>query len=242
MTLQKWIPLTCLGLCMSVTMAKADTGEQCYGLQPLKDVPDLSSWLSSHQGETADLMGQKQVIQVYNESVAQRYIRSGQRVLVFRPHAYKYYLYNHGRLVKSGVANGGKSWCSDIGRSCRTPAGVFKVYREGGSGCKSSKYPIGKGGAPMPYCMFLKKMYPYKKKIAYKVKSTTPAGKTQYKTKYRYETRYRYKHTGYAMHGSKYIHPSRHGSHGCIRLRTPDAAWLSKNHIDPGTLVVITKY
>lgn len=236
-----WIACLSLSLTLSVSAVHADTGEQCYGLQAVKDAPDLSQWLGQHQAETADLPG-RQVVQVYNESIAQRYIRSGQRVLVFRPHAYKYYLYNHGRLIKSGVANGGKSWCSDIGRSCRTPAGVFKVYREGGSGCKSSKYPIGKGGAPMPYCMFLKKMYPYKKKIPYKVKYTTAAGKTKYKTKYRYETRYRYKHTGYAMHGSKYIHPSRHGSHGCIRLRTPDAQWLSHNHIDPGTLVVITKY
>lgn len=238
---KSWIACLGVGLTLSFTAAQADVGDQCYGLKPVKDAPDLSQWLSENQSEAADLAG-RQVVQVYNESIAKRYIRTGQRVLVFRPHAYKWYLYNHGRLVKSGIANGGKSWCSDLGRSCRTPAGVFKVYREGGAGCKSSKFPIGKGGAPMPYCMFLKRMYPYKAKIPYKVKYTTASGKTAYKTKYRYEDRYRYKHTGYALHGSQYIHPSRHGSHGCIRLQTPDARWLSQNHIDPGTLVVVTNY
>ena len=111
---------------------------QCYALKALRDVPDESHWVKAHAQEAADLPAWK-VRQVYNESIAQRYIRSGERVLVFRPHAYKYYLYENGRLVRSGVANGGKTYCPDVGRSCRTPAGVYRVYREGGAGCKSSK-------------------------------------------------------------------------------------------------------
>lgn len=59
-----------------------------------------------------------------------------------------------GDLVKMGPASGGKAYCPDIGKPCRTPAGKYAVYRKGSQACKSSKYPIGKGGAPMPYCMF----------------------------------------------------------------------------------------
>ena len=59
-----------------------------------------------------------------------------------------------GRLQYWGPVSGGKSYCSDIRRGCRSPAGQFAIYRKGSGGCKSSKFPIGKGGAPMPYCMF----------------------------------------------------------------------------------------
>ena len=50
------------------------------------------------------------------------------------------------------------------------------------------------------------------------------------------------KHTGYAIHGSQYIHPSRHGSHGCVRVETPDARMLSQEYLRVGTTVVITNY
>lgn len=60
----------------------------------------------------------------------------------------------NGNLVKWGPAAGGKDYCPDVGRSCKTVTGTFTVYSKRGAGCSSSKYPIGKGGAPMPYCMF----------------------------------------------------------------------------------------
>jgi L,D-transpeptidase ErfK/SrfK len=59
-----------------------------------------------------------------------------------------------GQLVAWGPATGGASWCRDIGRSCRTKAGEFRLYSLGAASCKSTKYPAPKGGAPMPYCMF----------------------------------------------------------------------------------------
>ena len=31
---------------------------------------------------------------------------------------------------------------------------VAAIYNKGGAGCASSKFPVGRGGAPMPYCMF----------------------------------------------------------------------------------------
>lgn len=57
------------------------------------------------------------------------------------------------------VVLGGRSYCPDIHRSCRTPTGTYHVMSKGGAGCRSSRYPVGRGGAPMPYCMFFSKYY-----------------------------------------------------------------------------------
>lgn len=59
-----------------------------------------------------------------------------------------------GRLVRWGPATGGKDFCADINSGCRTKSGSFRIYSLGSSRCVSSKFPIPKGGAPMPYCMF----------------------------------------------------------------------------------------
>ncbi len=59
-----------------------------------------------------------------------------------------------GTLQGWGPVSGGQQWCRDIGHSCRSKVGEFDIYRKQGSDCRSSKFPIGRGGAPMPYCMF----------------------------------------------------------------------------------------
>lgn len=66
---------------------------------------------------------------------------------------------SEGKLVNSGHVSGGKSFCSDINKACKTTTGTFKIYEKRGSGCKSKIFPVGKGGAPMPYCMFFKEGY-----------------------------------------------------------------------------------
>lgn len=65
----------------------------------------------------------------------------------------------NGRVVRTGRGSGGRHYCRDIHRACKTPSGVFRVVSKGGAGCKSSKFPIGRGGSPMPYCMFFSKNY-----------------------------------------------------------------------------------
>jgi hypothetical protein len=61
---------------------------------------------------------------------------------------------SNGDLVKWGPIAAGKDYCPDVGRSCRTVTGNFTVYTKRGEGCVSSKFPVHKGGAPMPNCMF----------------------------------------------------------------------------------------
>ncbi len=66
---------------------------------------------------------------------------------------------NKGKVVRTGRGSGGRSYCKDIRRSCRTPTGTFSIISKRGANCRSSRYPVGRGGAPMPYCMFFSKYY-----------------------------------------------------------------------------------
>jgi len=85
---------------------------------------------------------------------------TGKRVVIFDPKATAWAAYDEdGNRVKTGRASGGKHYCADVGRGCKTVRGTFKVYSERGANCKSNKFPLGKGGAPMPHCMFFHKGY-----------------------------------------------------------------------------------
>ena len=137
-------------------------------------------------------------------SLPSRFQTNGERTFVFSPKEREWGAYDaDGYQVAGGQANGGADMCNDIGRPCRTPVGAFRISRRGDSSCVSSKYPLGEGGAPMPYCMFFK--------------------------------------GGNAIHGSPYI-SNRNGSHGCIRVRTKAAAWLSRYFMRNGTKVVVLPY
>jgi len=59
-----------------------------------------------------------------------------------------------GTLQAWGPISSGKNWCPDLNRGCHTPLGTFAIYNKEGRGCRSTKFPIPRGGAPMPYCMF----------------------------------------------------------------------------------------
>ncbi len=61
---------------------------------------------------------------------------------------------DNGYLVHWGPISGGKGWCGDVGKPCKTIMGDYRVLRKQGPGCISSKFPLNtNGGAPMPYCM-----------------------------------------------------------------------------------------
>ena len=79
----------------------------------------------------------------------------GEKVILINPNRHVWGAYSaNGNLVKAGIATAGAKWCRDIGRPCKTKAGTFLINSLGSSDCKSRKYPVGRGGAPMPYCMF----------------------------------------------------------------------------------------
>lgn len=80
---------------------------------------------------------------------------TGRKVFIFDPKATAWAAYDAaGNRIKTGRASGGKDFCEDVGRGCRTVTGTFRVYSKKGPDCTSSKYPIEtNGGAKMPYCM-----------------------------------------------------------------------------------------
>lgn len=65
----------------------------------------------------------------------------------------------NGTLLRWGPVSAGKDYCPDVHRGCRTPTGVYSIGHKGGPSCISSKYPIPRGGAPMPYCMYFRGGY-----------------------------------------------------------------------------------
>lgn len=79
----------------------------------------------------------------------------GEKVIIVDPKIHAWGAYNsEGSLMRTGMATTGADWCRDIGRRCHTRTGTFRIYSLGSAGCRSHKFPLPRGGAPMPYCMF----------------------------------------------------------------------------------------
>lgn len=62
-----------------------------------------------------------------------------------------------GNLVWWGPISSGRDKCSDSNRSCRTLTGIFRIFSKENDKCTSDVFPIGKGGAKMPFCMYFHK-------------------------------------------------------------------------------------
>lgn len=130
---------------------------------------------------------------------------TGDKVFIFSPRARQWAAYNgSGQLVGYGRANGGASYCAELGEPCLTEHGKFRVFRKGDASCISKTFPLDQGGgAAMPYCMFF--------------------------------------NNGSAIHGSPQL-SLMNSSHGCIRVTTPSAQWLSNSFVSIGTRVLVTSY
>jgi lipoprotein-anchoring transpeptidase ErfK/SrfK len=161
-----------------------------------------STYRSPTAQTTTASAGTSYLEQNYSERIPQR-IATREKVIVIDPNVHVWGAYQNGDLVKSGLTTAGGNWCSDIGRSCRTTPGSFRISSLGGPGCKSTRYPVGKGGAPMPYCMFF--------------------------------------NGNQSLHGSSEVIEA-NVSHGCVRLRVPDAAWIRYDFANVGTKVIVKPY
>ena len=79
----------------------------------------------------------------------------GRKTIIVDPTKLAFGAYDtNGNLVHWGPVAMGRDYCPDLKRRCHSPTGTFHIYAKQGAGCKSKIFPIGKGGAPMPYCMF----------------------------------------------------------------------------------------
>ncbi|KTD66119.1 L,D-transpeptidase [Legionella spiritensis] len=63
----------------------------------------------------------------------------------------------NGRLLRWGPVSSGSDKCSDSNKACRTLTGIFYFFSKENEKCKSNVFPIGRGGAKMPYCMYFHK-------------------------------------------------------------------------------------
>ncbi|MCE3045821.1 MULTISPECIES: L,D-transpeptidase [Legionella] len=63
----------------------------------------------------------------------------------------------NGKLVNWGPISSGRDKCSDSNHSCRTMTGIFHFFSKENEKCRSNVFPIGRGGAKMPYCMYFHK-------------------------------------------------------------------------------------
>ena len=103
----------------------------------------------------------------YAEPLVEMTLQTGQQIVlasagtfVFNPRTHSWAAINaNGHVIKTGRASGGRNYCPDIHRGCHTPTGSFTIHSKGGPGCRYSRYPVGRGGAEMPYCMFFTKYY-----------------------------------------------------------------------------------
>jgi L,D-transpeptidase ErfK/SrfK len=59
-----------------------------------------------------------------------------------------------GSLLRWGPISAGSDWCKDLDSPCHTRTGDFRIFSLGSSDCISHKFPLPRGGAPMPYCMY----------------------------------------------------------------------------------------
>lgn len=90
-----------------------------------------------------------------SRAFSQKRAATGNRVFIFSPRAHAWAAYDEGgNLLRTGRASGGKKYCPDIHRGCKTIVGTYKIFSKGGADCISSRFPVEThGGAPMPYCM-----------------------------------------------------------------------------------------
>jgi hypothetical protein len=90
----------------------------------------------------------------YSKRIPQ-HISTGEKTVVVDPRAHAWGAYgSDGELIRAGVASAGSDWCNDLGHPCRTHVGTYHVFSLGNPDCKSHIFPIPRGGAPMPYCMY----------------------------------------------------------------------------------------
>lgn len=175
---------------------------EAYDYTPIDYNDDYSHESDSYQNDNVSTDNDHYSPRHRQVLIKHRFAHGG-KTFVFDPKALRWYAYYNGELINSGRASGGRHYCPDIHRPCRTPVGVFQVGHKGGVDCKSSKYPIGRGNAPMPWCMFFR--------------------------------------GNYAIHGSWEV-PHYNASHGCIRVPPPDARWLNREFMSPGTRVIVEGY
>jgi hypothetical protein len=126
---------------------------------PYLDAPTTHEYsFASLSQQASDAAGSSQASYGPDYTNLPRKIRPlDERAFIFSPKLQRWAAYDeYGYKVAGGIANGGADFCEELNEPCRTPVGKFRVTRKKGVECESSQFPVGEGGAAMPYCMFFK--------------------------------------------------------------------------------------
>lgn len=118
-----------------------------------------------------------------------------------------------GEEVLSEKASGGRKYCPDIEKSCKTPSGTFYLLSKKGPWYRSPTYPLGCNNKSKDNkCA----------KMAWAMK---------------------FSNTGEAFHASNdNWEKPKHISHGCVHLKQETAKWLNQQFIDKTTKIIILPY
>lgn len=125
---------------------------------------------------------------------------------------FKWMAYEDDTLVKDGIAAGGRRWCPDTKRPCKTPHGEFLVLKKYGKYYRSPLYPLNCGGeskikcAPMPYS------------VKFKHSGESIHG------------------------SSDHWENPKHISHGCVHVSKENAKWINEFTEVNKTKIVILRY
>jgi lipoprotein-anchoring transpeptidase ErfK/SrfK len=113
----------------------------------------LSACVTTHHSGNGSESEGPQLSSNYAERIPQT-IASNEKTIIVDPRVHVWGAYENGQLIKAGIASAGSDYCHDLGKQCHTRVGSFRVQSLGGPECVSHIFPVGIGGAPMPYCMF----------------------------------------------------------------------------------------
>ncbi len=133
------------------------TGSADNSLSDQESVMESQDLILPTEAEDADgnLISEGIEVSESYSGLPQRIQSQGERVFIFSPRLLKWAAYDtEGYLIATGKANGGSDFCQELGRPCHTPVGNFRVHSRGDASCVSRKFPLGEGGAPMPYCSY----------------------------------------------------------------------------------------
>jgi hypothetical protein len=137
-------------------ISQSSFGFESYDFSPItvneNDNDDYNDSIQTARNDYYDSRFKK--YKSYSIASKNNHYAGGGKTFIFDPRQLRWFAYFNGSLINSGRASGGRHYCPDIRRGCKTPVGVFRISHKGGPDCKSSKYPIGRGNAPMPWCMF----------------------------------------------------------------------------------------
>ncbi len=139
---------------------KVKKGENWKSLFPDPDKRDLVMRINKintrlHKGLTIAIPNSENTNMLEFAPIPTKIAAPNRKVIIVTLSKHVFGAYNaDGELVRWGPVSGAKGYCPDIRRGCHTPIGRFSIQSRQGGECVSTKYPVGKGGAPMPYCMF----------------------------------------------------------------------------------------